>query len=1067
MFSVEIKGVEYDLSILNSRGDWTNILYFKTSELYDVYFDNPNSPYIKDYILLEHVQYRHIKDTIIYYYDKGYNCSSMISTIYNKNTAFNKQIVSIYISELISAGSIGTHYISNCVGYVPNLSLKYINQYITVSQLYLNDMNNMSDLITNILSIENDGVWIINPICKKHNLTFDISFEGREFSYMQNIFDNTSLDKYIPYARLNTGYIKIAHTYLLSNIPKFIESIRKHSDWNYGSIMFLFQNHSEDVMNKTFYPGVFSLDKSQIKVIAKDFVNVYPIFENISRVFNIPSSALEGIIRSDINLKFDIDIGPNTFFNSAVANFVIFKYMSVFNLFVNIQKPKFLTESNQIELTYGDIDIIIVGEIRQGTYYDAYKITRNIQYVGILPFEKGTILTISIKRIPKSVQIPKLIILITLFAKLYKWYITSDPDGFVQLLYPNLFEASKSSVNNQLLSLSGMGRDKLYLAGKMGIYSRITNKPGFGSKDQYDDLPSTSKIMYEFNFMGRCYPEYIFCLTPYIRLYYPNHIVTDDKPYLVLKNTRISFFFEDIMFPKCFAKIQTVKNIARNISTKNTILHNMMRGNVSKSISEIYAEILSNLNIMKQIKIYLLGNATGVRNFIYCIASTRVVNNNYNKFLKDDDIYNDIDREVESIVSILQNNRHDLNPLKYLSDKEFSNIVLSNELYMDPIRFKGYVEINLEINIIFLEHIGTKIRRVYGEKVFDVPEYDEKMIIILKRDTSETKYDKMIYRCESIIMDEYIGYTELYYKIDEVTDNTSIEHEVNIDVEDKGIIYKSPDIITTKEDFEHMDTLHIIRSKFVTIINWGFAKMIKSSGDFYNSAPTMRTELINYYISNFFEIRSDNLSDVEFYNGLLSLDFLRKADSFLSVTQRYFGSDKFPVTQDIYNQKLYAILFMSTKDFNLQKWANRKTNYDIFVKKFYFMLSDFSVDYNMDNISMNNSIQLSDILRFIVSSKIITDMDIMRSYKYPFYTTDNQNNVYIVENKFMPRTVYRTKNDINRVLVSYAGKTKLWNVNPDQEYGFKLPKTYNPVNGQLYMVYRGGKGNFYAIISPI
>lgn len=1048
MISIFVNDNTFNLSLLDSTNDWTSYIYSKTNVIYDIYIIDPQSPYLKDYILARDIYVDTLENSIIFGYNSGISCSTLIAKLNKRNEFFNEYLVSYYIFNLINRGIISQTFVSDCSKYIINLE-GYESNYIRINidRLRLIEQNLLN--LYNILNYNVD-IFMFNPKCNKHDLSIFVKFKSLDFSYIQYIFDKSSADKYIPYIKLNSGPVKIYHSYVINNINKLIKSLdRKYSEIS-GDIIFLYQNHSEDIMGKVYNLGSMSSGKSKIEIKSKDFVNVYHTFQNISNAFKISLDKFTGIERSNIGVKFNVDLGTNIVFNKYFAIMVIDSFMK------NYQIEYIKDESQSLKFKYDNMIFEINFITSKISFYDSYIIYDNIQYAGLRNVDStNNILSVYVKNIKSYYHVPKAFTLIHILSKYYIKYYIEDNNKFINIISNEL---SNITPTIQQEKLSRIGRDKLYLSGKMGINSKSTNdtKPGFGTKEQYDRMSPNSRKHYQFEFLGKIYDEYIFCI-------FPNRCILSEK------SSRISFFFEDISLPRCYITLNTKKKVKRSISTKKNILYEYILREVPKTIKGICDVLFPNSNTAR----YIMGNKAGLRNFIYSIATTKIINQNYYTFMNSNDLDILIENEVESIIEILKRNEYGINPLKYLNQTVFDQIIKSDDLYIDPVGFLDYVQICLNINIILIEQVGGEIKQMKGftfENI-EVGNYEHKMLIFLRQSNSESKGDKDIYRCESLILENNEEYLQIYEYLSDIfnNDNNTSHYKIKSDYNIRKIPEISPQIETDNFIISHNDTIIKIRDIFISIICWGFAKIVTSMDNITSLRDTenFRANMINYYIDNYFETRNDNISDDVFYGKLLGMEFIRKSGSFQELCINYFGSNKIPISENLYRNNLYAVIYMTTKDFDIYTWSLRKIKYDIFVGKFYLSIKDYNVNYLKDNILLSGSSDLNNIMRFILSNKIIIDVEDMADYIFPFYTIDDKYNLYKVENVMLDKHKYKTKEDVERFILSYAGKRYFMHINHIKQFGFKHIEGYDDIETQLYIEYSRVGVRKYGMITPV
>ena len=134
----------------------------------------------------------------------------------------------------------------------------------------------------------------------------------------------------------------------------------------------MLQNHSEDIFDNTFLPGYINSDT--IKVVIKDFVNVYPVINHFIETFNFDVDKIKGFTRSSFNkLFYIINIGEFEFINS-LTPYIVSKFMKMFNITI-IYDKSFTKTDNKVKILYKNIEITLSSRrYESGSYYNSFNI---------------------------------------------------------------------------------------------------------------------------------------------------------------------------------------------------------------------------------------------------------------------------------------------------------------------------------------------------------------------------------------------------------------------------------------------------------------------------------------------------------------------------------------------------------------------------------------------------------------------------------------------------------------------------------------------------------------------
>src|SRR5690606_22002866 len=235
---------------------------------------------------------------------------------------------------------------------------------------------------------------------------------------------------------------------------------------------------------------------------------------------------------------------------------------------------------NKINIDYKGFKISIKGNNLKGSHYYRYSVSDNY----LLKCDETTKtdstnyikIDFSVKNVDQMVEI---FYLILLFSKLYvKFYNT---DRCMNVVRNDVDAIISERVNLKILSRYPLFQDRLLLAGKMARYAKNENdvKPIPVLKSIYLEYPKQSRYRHVETFLGRKYKEYYVCIDP--------------NNFLIFTKSKGSFFFEDILYPRC----SDHKNVKRStnfpLSTGFSALEYGNFGNVSPSLLDVYQNIIT------------------------------------------------------------------------------------------------------------------------------------------------------------------------------------------------------------------------------------------------------------------------------------------------------------------------------------------------------------------------------------------------------------------------------------------------------------------------------------------
>src|SRR5690606_35835191 len=189
MYKVNIKGEYIYLSILDSYKDWSKVVFHETDEVYHIFRTDPQSPYMSDYITSDNLTVISLDQLIINEIQNN-SYKDLRSSLMFRNEFFTEELIDYHMSKLIDSGEIDKYYVDDVEGF-----MKFTSHYpIKPNHKHYNKITSKYDKLFELLS-QKDDVYIVNPKCVRHNITFDIDYKYKQFTFFEYIFENTLCTK--------------------------------------------------------------------------------------------------------------------------------------------------------------------------------------------------------------------------------------------------------------------------------------------------------------------------------------------------------------------------------------------------------------------------------------------------------------------------------------------------------------------------------------------------------------------------------------------------------------------------------------------------------------------------------------------------------------------------------------------------------------------------------------------------------------------------------------------------------------------------------------------------------